>query len=280
MNLPPFLSRLKGRLEAPTRGPATFTVTLRDFLIVTYAVPAERARAHVPEKLALDMRPAPDGDAGEMAFVQTTCSFSDNLHWSPLGENAGGLSYHQSTYRILTKRGDRRGAFVLRTYVGTTEAYASQRAAAREVDYTPFDVHIAGDFTQGRYETYNVRAVGERGQTALDVRGLAAAGTQAPPPLASFPNTDDQTFFLTQREETYYHAAVGGIGLMPVEHAPLRPVAAELVAARLSLWTDLEVLSKDDLLRPVSVLIQPSVVFTTFPPRPTLLRSAPPAAAV
>lgn len=265
MELPSFLRRLKNRLEAPGRGAATATVTLRDFLVITHAVPEARVRPHVPVGLPLDTRPDPQ--TGEpLAFVQTTCFFNDNLHWSPLGERGPGLSYHQSTYRILVKRGERRGAFFLRTYVGTSESFAAQRAIAREVDYAPFAVHVAGDPVRARYDAYTVRAIGERGQTALDVR----AGTVPVAPL--FPDGNDEAFFLTQREEGYFHAATGGVGLMPVEHAPMRPIAAELVAARLTLWTDdLSVLEKDDLLRPVSVLIQPFVVFTTFPPRPASL---------
>lgn len=276
MPLPPFLQKLKGRLEAPERGAATFTVTLRDFLVVSYAVPAERARPHVPESLPLDTRPGPDGQP--LAFVQTTCFYNDNFHWSPTGPGGPGLSYYQSTYRILTRRGERRGAFFLRSYLGTSESFAAQRTIAREVDYAPFSVHIGGDFTQGRYERYTVRAVSERGQTALDVRG---GGESAPPPAPYFADADDEAFFLTQREEGYYYAATVGagrgggnntVGLLPVAHAPFRPVRAELVAARLTLWTDdLNLLEKDDLLRPVAVLIQPSVVFTSFPPRPVRL---------
>ena len=266
MELPSFLRRLKGRLEAPERGAATFTVTLRDFLIVSHAVPAERARAHVPAGLPLDTRPDPQ--TGEpLAFLQTTCFFNDNLHWSPLGGRGPGLSYHQSTYRILVKQGERRGAFFLRTYVGTSESFAAQRAIAREVDYAPFAVHVAGDPVQGRYDAYTVRAISERGQTALDVRAGAA------PVNSLFTDANDEAFFLTQREEGYFHAPTGRVGLMPVEHAPMHPArAAELIAARLKLWTDdLALLEKDDLLRPVSVLIQPNVVFTTFPPRPASL---------
>jgi hypothetical protein len=259
MQTPSFLSRLKGRLEAPGRGAATLSVTLRDFLIVTYAVPAERARPHVPAGLPLEMLPGPDG--ARLAFLQTTCFFNDNLHWSPLA--GPGLSYHQSTYRILTRRGGRRGAFFLRTYLGTIAAHIAQRAVAREVDHASFTVHITGSPLEGHYDTYTVRAVGERGQTALDVRGLPAAPSLPPP----FTRWEEMVFFLTQREEGYYDAAAGGIGLLPVEHAPLHPAPAELVAARLSLWTDLDLLAPEDLLQPVAVLIQPSIVFTSFPPR-------------
>ena len=242
------------------RGAATFSVTLRDLLIVSYAVPAERARPHVPDALPLDTYPGPDGT--RLAFLQTTCAFSENFHWSPLAGK--GLSYHQITYRILTRRGGRRGAFVLRTVVSTTSALVLGRAVARQTDDANFFVHVPGDPGQKRYEVYTARAVGERGQTALDVRGLPE---DAPLPAAPFADRNEMIFFLTQREENTFEAAAGGTGLIPVEHKPMRPVFADLVAARLSLWTDLGLLFPDELLRPVAVLIQPSVVLTAHPPR-------------
>lgn len=259
MQLPSFFSRAKEKLEAPERGAATFTVTLRDFLLVTYAVPAERVRPHVPEGLPLDMLPAAGGE--RLAFLQTTCFFNDNFHWTPVP--GPGLSYYQSTYRILTRRNGRRGGFFLRTCLETVPAHIAQRAIAREVDHARFTVHIEGNPLAGSYAVYTMRAVGERGQTALDARGLPA-----PPPLpAPFTRWDDMTFFLTQREEGYYAASMGGVGLLPVEHKRMEPVPAELVAARLTLWTDLGLLAPEDLLHPIAVLIQPSIVFTSFPPR-------------
>ena len=265
MKTPASLQRIKERLEMPgTRfsdgGAATCTVTLRDFLIVTHAVPAERARPHVPDALPLDTLPGPDGT--RLAFVQTTCFFNDNFHWSPL-PHGPGLSYHQSTYRILTRRNGRRGAFFLRTYLSTTAALVAQRAIARQVEQANFFVHVAGDPAAKRCDAYTIRAVGERGQTALDVRGLPAT---APTP-APFTSWEDMVFFLTQREEGYFEAVGGGLGLLPVEHKAMRPGAAELVAARVSLWTDLGVLLPEDLLRPIAVLIQPAIVFTSYPPR-------------
>ena len=42
-------------------------------------------------------------------------------------------------------------------------------------------------------------------------------------------------------------------------------------AARLKLWTELELLAPEDLLHPLAVLVQPAVAVTAFPPRPARL---------
>ncbi len=257
--------RIKARLEKPQAGAGTLTVTLRDFLIVTYAVPEARVREHVPAFLPLDTLPNADGE--RVAFVQSTCFFNDDMRWSKAPEGSG-LSFYQSTYRVLTRREGRRGAYFLRTYLGTGPSHTAQRAIAREADFARFFVHVAGDPARASYDAYTVRVVGERGQTNLDVRA-AAPDAPLPVPFGSFA---DMAHFLTQREEGYYAASApkNATGLLPVEHAPMTPVRAELAApAKLTLWTDLGILKPDELAEPLAVLIQPSVVFTAFPPRLT-----------
>ena len=87
-----------------------------------------------------------------------------------------------------------------------------------------------------------------------------------PAPFAKF---EDMALFLTQREEDYFAASAPktGIGLTPVHHEVLQPRMGVLKTARASLFTDLKLLTSDDLLRPVAVLLQPSLTLTTYPPR-------------
>ncbi len=195
------------------------------------------------------MLPGPDGT--RLAFIQATCFFNDNLHWSPLP--APGLSYHQSTYRILTWSEGRRGAFFLRTWRWLTASH--RRNGPWPVRWTTRPSRPTSRATpQGHYDTYTVRAVGERGQTVLGrARGL---GGRAAPAAPDHPLGGDGLFPDAARR-----------GLLRGGDWRHRPAAGrtrrcagprETVAARLSLWTDLGLLTPEDLLRPVAVLIQPS----------------------
>lgn len=262
-----FFARLKSRLEAPEKGAATVTGTLRDYLVVTWAVPADKVRTHVPAELPLDVLPNADGEL--TAFLQVICFYGENIHWSPLQNDPLAQSYHQVTYRVLTRRENKRGVFNLRSYFSTEEVRNKQRVVAREVDYARFFVHINGDPARNTYSSYNLRSVGDRGQTSVEVTFTESEATEeysVPAPFAKF---EDMALFLTQREEDYFAASAPktGIGLTPVHHEVLQPRMGVLKTARASLFTDLKLLTSDDLLRPVAVLLQPSLTLTTYPPR-------------
>lgn len=245
-------------------GPATLSLTLRDLLVVTWAVPAERIRPHVPEKLPLDLLPGPEGE--RIAFVQTLCAYYESARWSPLPERVGS-SYHQVSHRVLTRREKKRGTFVLRTYVSTSEAHGTQRSATRDADYARFSLHIDGDPARGTYRSYTVRCVGDLGQANLEVRALPETPETPPAPFGKWADMVD---FLTDRPENYFRASTPktGIGLLPVEQGRItEPRHAEVVSAKQTLWTETNILSSEELLKPLSVLMVAAVPLSSYPPR-------------
>jgi len=248
---------------APVKGNAATGTTLeRDLLIVTYAVPATRVRAHLPEGLSPDLLPGPDGEP--LAFLQTLCAYHEDARWSPLPGFAG-TSFHQVAYRILTRRAGKRGVFILRTFVSTSELHATKRAIAREADYARFTFFIDGDPARNANHRYHIRAVGDLGQTNLEVKALP----EPPPVPAPFGKAEDMVTFLTQREENYFKASVpkNAIGLSPTRHDPLSPAYGELAAARLTPWTELKLLTPDELLHPLAVYLQAALTVYAYPPR-------------
>jgi hypothetical protein len=267
-NLPTSLfARLKSRLEAPEKGAATITGTLRDYLVLTWAVPADKARPYVPEELPLDVLPNAMGEL--TAFLQVVCFYGENVHWSPLQNDPLAQSYHQVTYRILTRHQNKRGVFNLRSYFSTEEVRNAQRVVTREVDYGRFFVHINGDPARNTYSSYSLRAVGDRGQTSIEAAFTDGEENDAAVLPAPFAQFEDMALFLTQREESYFAASTPktGIGLIPSAHDPFQARVGVLKSARASLFTDTKLLTPDDLLKPVAVLLQPSFTLTTYPPR-------------
>ena len=116
-------------------GATTTTALVRDLLIVTYAVPVERLRPLLPAGLAPDQLPGADGES--VGFAQTLCGFYEDARWSPLPDGAG-QSFHQASYRILTRREGRRGAFHWRTFVSASENHAAKRILDKQADFARF----------------------------------------------------------------------------------------------------------------------------------------------
>ena len=245
-------------------GPASTTFTLRDLLMVTYALPAEKVAPLVPEGLPLDKLPGPDGES--VAFVQTLCALHADARWSPLPESAG-QSFHQVTQRVLVRRDGRRGVFLLRTLIGSDEARLAQRALNRDTDFARFSVYIGGDPARASYERYTIRAVSDEGQTQFDLR--AAKETTVPAPFGTLA---EATAFFTDRPDTYFRAAAprAGIGVQTWRYGFLPEAwSGELTAARVSQWTapPLSLLMPDALLKPYLTLLFPAVTVTAGVPR-------------
>ena len=136
------LSNVKSKLETPETGVATTTATLRDMLLVTWALPADRLRPHVPAALPLDRLPGPDG--ASLAFVQVLIALRLGARWSPL-PNTWGESFRQAEVRALVRVDGRRGAFVLRSYVSHAALASALLPVARSVDEGRFSFYVAGD---------------------------------------------------------------------------------------------------------------------------------------
>lgn len=260
------LSRLKEKLESPIRGAGAFSSTLHDFLLVTWPVPAERLQGIVPPDLGIDLLPGEDGSL--LAFVQVACYFWEDLHWSPLHLATLTEPHHQVVCRVLTRRNNQRGVYNLRTYFSVDEVRNRHRILAKEVDSAQFQVHIAGNPAQGEYISYSLRAVGDRGQTRLEVR-FPESGDAAAPPPSPFHSFDDMVQFLSDRREQYFSGPIrsAGLGMIPVQHPPLQPRTGSLESARVSVFTDKKILTPEELLQPLSVLVQPTLPQTTSPVR-------------
>lgn len=249
--------------ENPRGGVATTTATLRDVLAVTHAVPVDKVRPLLPEGLAPDLLPAFDGEP--MAFVQTVCAYYEDARWSLLPGGVGAASYHQITYRILTRREGRRSVFLVRTFVSNSELSFSRRALEKTVDHARLTVYVDGDPARATYKRYNVRAAGDTGKTEMEV----TVHSTPPAPPIPFRSPEELTTFLLQRDETYFRAGAmrSRISLAPARLGPLVPVYGELTSARLTPWADLGLIQPEDMTRAFAVHLLASLTVVASPPR-------------
>jgi hypothetical protein len=264
------------------------TVTLRHFLIVSHAVPADRVRSLVPAGLTLDTIKV----QGETcAILQATCFFNDNFHYTPLPKPS--LDFWQTTYRVLTRQPAQKaaaqsgpavpgpataspatarpdpGAFFFQTYLGTRASWGAQRAVASEADYADFNVIMRGE-----YATYvaDVKPTDDTPPMQIAVRARARRDQR---PVAPFVDWDKMTYFLTYRPNAYYQLSVGeNLGVLTVEHEVMHPIAAEIAPVgaeipevRFGVWEKLGLLTAAEMPRPFAVLIQPEIKFVTQAPR-------------
>ncbi|MDX1934702.1 MAG: DUF2071 domain-containing protein [Capsulimonadales bacterium] len=267
--------------EPPVRTNPTMTrATVRDHLIVTYAVPPERVVPHLPEGLVPDRLPNVQGDL--TAFVQVTCGLFQSARWAPLPELAGD-DFFQVTFRILVRRAvaepdrdrteNRGGVWVIRTLASTAERHLSRRLVDRSADFARIRLFVDGDPARGRYSLYQVRAEADDGPTNLSITFPEMPTESVPAPFGSLA---DMTGFLTERPEQFFRMPIPGsaVGYLSLRQDPVTALQGELTAARIAPLIEAKLLTGDEAAAPQSTLLIPSVTLQAYPPRPIRLRTA------
>jgi hypothetical protein len=248
------LSKIKRGLERPEKGAATATATLRDYLVVTWAVAEESLRPLVPESLPLDRLPGPDGAL--FGFVQLTCALHEATRWSPLPETLGD-SYHRADLRILVRpEGSEPGAFVRTSYISAPGVVGALFPVAKGADEGRFKLHVAGNPAGETFESYTARISTDGVQAEVSVKAADEA------PSTPFGPWETLTPYLTQRLPHFFSTRVGaGLTLIPTHHEPLTPLPGVYQSATI------KVLAGVELGEAVAVHYQSALPVTAYPPR-------------
>jgi hypothetical protein len=235
----------------------SISIEVQDFALITYRVPAERVREHLPSIYTLQTH---DADGVESCFVTTTC-FS-NRDFRPTATSYPRHTFYESTYRTYVDFDGLPAVYFVGRYLETWPSYVSQRAVARHTYRADFDVDVSRDETG--YTAYACDASSAAGDTRFAV-------TAIDPPPAKDPWTtgEEHAQFLTFRPIGCFTSSIGTQMRGRVDHARLRPRAGRLTSApRLELWERLGVLSREEAADPYSVLVDEGTRFFLYPPVP------------
>ncbi len=234
----------------------TAQVEIQNFALVSHLVPAERLRPHIPSQLRLETFGGPG--RGESALVTTSCFCNRQLHWSLSRYPA--VDFDQSTFRTYVTYKGRRGSYFFGTYVSTRLSFTVQSMLAAGSRRAEFDVAIQGG--DAGYPNYAASAT--TGDEHLRLELEATGRPEAKPP---FRTGDEHAEYVTHRLHGFARSPFGWVTHGPIRHRRMKPWGGRLLDARLDFWTDLGILDADELVPAYSVLVEPRVRFTLFPPR-------------
>jgi hypothetical protein len=233
---------------------------LEDFTLITHAVPAVRIRPHLPRELELETFQSGGGDGhGEKAFVSNASFFNRGFHAALLP--FARLNFAQITYRTYVRYKGRRGVFFFATALSSRTAFMLQRGTSRIVHLGKYEREklLGGE----GYERYTFSMESDLGQTRFELEA-----TERPHAHAPFKNGDELAQFLTYRQHGFLYMPGGILGDQKVAHERMHPLSGKLRSARFELWEKLGILRPHETLEPFSVLVQPRIPFTLFPPVP------------
>ncbi len=216
---------------------------LRNLLYIIHAVTPERVLPHIPPGLEPDLVETPEGPRAFLATVtlEAGAAFPYVL-----------TGFRQVNYRIYVRRQGAPGVLFVRSWV-SARAAAAALSLAIATEHASVEMKIQDDgFAYSRYEVQ-----GRSGDHHID------AVAQAEPDISWAPFGDPATaiHFLTHRLTGYAAGHRGGLSRMAVSHAPMQPLPARVLSARIDQWTEEGILTPEEASRPVLALIQPEILF-------------------
>ncbi len=237
---------------------ATLQLDVQNFALVTHAVPAERVRPHVPDMFELQTFTGDDGR--ELVLVSANGFCNRQVHLAPLRYPAH--DFDQVTFRTyVTYKGITNGAYFFGTYVNTALSYAGQISVARCTWRADIEADIDGG--AAGYPSYAYEARGPKGTVSYRL-----AATEAPTAKHPFETGDELAQFITYRLHGFTQSPLGFQNHGPIEHRHMKPWSGRLLEGRFDFWAEMGILEEDEFADVYSVLIEPSVHFTLYPPRP------------
>ena len=248
-------------LTRPEPGWLAVTTTLRHFAIVTYAIPPERLRAHLPERFVPEtvrIGGEPRALVSAVPFLDT--EFRSARVWSP-GQTMGQTNYR--LYAIDTATSTR-----IAWFFGTMldSAFVIVPRILWRLPWhrgrMRFDCEL--DAARGVYSRYAMKTESAWAPAELELEATDVdAGA-----LDGFTDVEEGLVVVTHPLVGFYRRRDGVVGTYSVWHDRLKLKRAHAVRSRWGVFDRLGLVPFDEQAEPHSVLVQPETAFTIYlPPR-------------
>lgn len=233
---------------------------LLHFALITYALPAERLRPHIHPRFEIDTFPIdgrPQALMSAVPFVDQDFSYyriAPFLKWR----------FPQTNYRVYVtdrKTGERCVWFFGTTLGGRIVGLARWlwRIPWHYASYL-FDCRY--DPSAGRYERFRFAHHSRWASAEIDV---VDTGTPAGL-LPGFQDMDEQVLVLTHPVTGFFYRLDGQLGTYSVWHEEIPLTVGKAQGLYFSLYEQLGLLSRAEMLQPHSVLICPRTTFEVHLP--------------
>lgn len=232
--------------------------TIENFALVQHVVPVDRVRPHVPDRFELETFWE---DGIEKTWISTSCFCNRQTRWGGLRYPAHDFS--QTTFRTYATYRGLRGAYFFGTWVSTRLSWLGQFSVAAHTKLADFDVEINGGLSG--YPRYRFEATTGTARMGFEIEAVDRVEPKEP-----FRTGDEHGGFITHRLWGFTRNPMGFHVVGRIQHRRMRPWGGRLIDGDFGYWTDLEILFPDEYETVYSVLVEPSVHFLLYPPRPAL----------
>jgi Uncharacterized conserved protein (COG2071) len=255
-----YRERLHDRLADRHAGRLDIRSDLLHFALITYALPAERLRPHIPQRFEIPTFPI----SGRQLALMSAVPFVDRdfryyrllpfIKWR----------FGQTNYRVYVI--DRESGEHCVWFFGTTIS-SSIVYFARWLWRIPWyraRYKVDCRYDGGAYQVYHMSHRSEWASAEIDLQDSGQPAALA----AGFSSLDEQVLILTHPVEGFFYRLDGRVGTYSVWHEPISLTVGRARRLYFSLYDRLGLLSRDEMEQPHSVFICPRIRFDVhLPPR-------------
>jgi len=233
---------------------------LQHFSLISYAVPLERIAKYIPEPFELWTFTTEDK---KFALVSAVPFVDYDFHFYHLAKFPK-FKFCQTNFRtyIVDKRNGEHAAWFFGTTLGSFSVYIPRLIWKMPWQYAKYKINTK--FENNRYIDYEMSFKSSLGNGSVHIKDTGKALNLLP----SFETLDEQMFILTHPVLGYYNRPKQGIGTYEIWHPKMKLTHCTVEHLYFELFEKLGLLSKDEMLKPHSVLITPEIEFDVLlPPR-------------
>lgn len=239
--------------------------TLRHFALISYLVPIEKLRPHIDPRFEIVELPGASGPCGLISvvpFLDVDFRFAK----FPFVR----FRFGQTNYRVYVRDRDEHLVWFFGTALATPWVAIPRHLWKLPWHRARMTWDVEHSTTEHRYVRYRVDTSSTWAPASFVLEDTGASMALLP----GFDSLDEQRLVLTHPERGVYFRRDGVVGSYSVWHPELELTQGRVLDARFTLLERLGFLSIEEMQRPHSVLISPSIEFQIRLP-PT--RSAAPA---
>ncbi len=255
-------------IEKPVPSLLSVKSILKHLCVVTYAVPPERLRPHLPQELELETIATPQGET--RALLSAVTFFNHNFSNARIP--TPGNHFGQTNYRVYVQHKQQRAVWFLGTTLGTYFVHVPRVLWGMPWHHGRFHFHTRQktDAPDSPYQQLEIEVKG--GATPMHI---AIDDTQQPVhALSGFATTEETLQVLTQPSVGLYawRGSRTKIGRYSIWHDFYSATIGTLRHGYYKLLEDLEIVRRDEFQHPHSVMVQPQILYIIYlPPFPTAL---------
>ena len=237
--------------------------TLQHFALISYAVPIDRLTPHIPTE---HFEIAPFEIEGQTCGLISVVPFLDeDFRYARLVPFAK-FRFGQTNHRVYVtnRQTGEHAVWFFGTTLGSWLVHCARLLWRIPWHHAKYDFGCVFDEATGRYQRFVVQAQSSWCPTDIELQHTA----EPMPLLEGFASMEQQQLVLTHPVDGFFRRLDGSLGTYSVWHEEIALTQAHATRLYFGLYERLGIMTREEMMRPHSVLICPTTEFVVhMPPR-------------